>query len=233
MYVINIIFIHIFHLEDRINITINEQAEDGTLEKLLPSTIDHSGGFSVKDEFEKLMENIGGKDILKSFANDNMQDYLSMLREFEAKKNELWRGNVTIKIPHSFYDFLKKRKEGGIEKALQDSIYKVIYSKYKLRLMHPNPAECTEFYNFFQKTIQNVLNIIEQSVQETGVKVLIMVGGYADLEIFRDSLQTRFNSYRVVTCTPREPELAVLKSAVYLGHFPNTKQSRVQCYIYV
>lgn len=96
--------------------------------------------------------------------------------------------------------------------------------------MHTNPTECTEFYNFFLKTPQNVLNIIEQSVQETGVNVLIMVGGYADLEIFRDSLQTRFNSYRVVT--PREPGLAVLKSAVYLGHFPNTKQSRVQCYIY-
>lgn len=224
--------VHLYLLEDRVNITINEEAADGTLEKLLPSTIDHSGGFSVKDEFEKFMENIGSKDILKSLANDYMEDYLPIWREFEAKTNELSRKNVTIKIPHSFYDLLETWK-GGVEKALQDSIYKdrVTYSKYKLRLLRQDFKKNSECGDFFRKTIQNVLNIIEQSVQETGVKVLIMVGGYADFEIIRESLQKRFNTYRVVT--PHEPGLAVLKGAVCLGHFPNTKQSRVQCYIYV
>lgn len=38
------------------------------------------------DEFEKFMEMIGGKGIMKLFVEMDMEEYLIMLRDFEVKK---------------------------------------------------------------------------------------------------------------------------------------------------
>lgn len=172
------------------------------------------------------MENIGGKGILKSFAKDYMEDYFIMRRDFETKKRESSCKKVSIRIPHSFHNLMKKLINGGMEEALKSSIYKdsVTYDKYKLCLSHE------EFLKFFQKTILNTSNCIEENLQNTDVKVIIMVGGLADCEIIRNSLRDIFKKYEMVT--PNEPGLAVLKGAVYLGHVPNTKESKVQCYTY-
>lgn len=220
---------HLYPLGERVDITVIKQAEDGTLMKLFSSTIDHSGGFSVRDEYEKFMEKIGDKDILKSFEKDNMEDFLIMLREIETKRPELSCANVKVNIPYSFHNFFNTWHEGGIEKALQTSIYKdsVTYSKFKLSL------SLKEFDQFFQKAIQNVLDIIEHTLQETGVNAIVMVGGYADCRIIKDSFRKRFEIGNYSIVKPFRAGLAVLKGAVYLGHVPNTKQSRVECYIYV
>lgn len=226
MHIGRIILVHLSQLGRSVDIAVHERAEDGTLEKLFPLTKETSEGISVDDEYEKFMENIGGKGILKSFAKDYMEDYLIMRRDFETKKRESSCTKVYIRIPQSFDDLMKKLFKGGIKEALKSSIYKdsVTYDKYKLCLSHE------EFNTFFQKTILNTLNCIEENLQNTDVKVIIMVGGLADCEIIRNSLLERFENYQIVT--PDKPGLAVLKGAVYLGHFPNTKQSKVQCFTY-
>lgn len=218
--------VHLYQLGRCVDIAVHEQAEDGTLKKLYPCTKETFEGISVDDEYEKFMENIGGKGILKSFAKDYMEDYLIMRRDFETKKRELSCDKVYIRIPKHFDDFLQKQHKGGMKEALQFSIYKgrVAYDKYKLCLSHK------EFNNCFQKTIQKTLNCIEQNLQYTDAKVIIMVGGLADCVIIQNSLQEKLRTYRVVT--PHEAGLAVLKGAVYLGHVPNTKQSKVHCYTY-
>lgn len=225
MHIRFIILVHLYQLGRSVDITVHEQAEDGTLEKLFPLPKETSEDISVDDEYEKFMEKIGGEGILKAFAKDYMEDYLIMRREFETKKRDSSCTNVYIRIPKKFDDFIKKKK-GGMKKALQFSIYKdtVTYDKYKLCFSHK------EFNKFFQKTIQNTLNCIEQNLQNTDVKVIIMVGGLADCEIIQNSLQERFKNYKIVT--PHDAGRAVLKGAVYFGHLPNAKQSKVQCYIY-
>lgn len=216
---------YIYPLGGSLEIAVHKRAEDGTL-ALFPPTGDNCGGISVDDEYEKFLESIGGKGIIKTFAKDHIEDYFIMLREFEIKKRESSYSNVKIRIPESFHNLLKRKYEGGMEKALTLSIYKDIvnYSNYTLNLPHE------VFKMFFQKTIQNVSNLIEQTVQKTGVKVIIMVGGFADFVIIRDSIIERFKNNRIVV--PTDAGLAVLKGAVYMGHIPNTKSSQVQCYIY-
>lgn len=191
-----------------------------------PLTKETLEGISVDDEYEKFMENIGGKGILKTFAKDNMEDYLIMRRDFETKKRESSCTNVYIRIPEKFDDFLKKKYKGGMKGALHFSDYKgrVTFKNFKLRMSHK------EFNKFFQKTIQTTFKCIEKYLKCTDVKVIIMVGGLADCKIIQNSLQESLKGYKVVT--PHEPGLAVLKGAVYLGHVPNTKQSKVQCITY-
>lgn len=82
MHIGRIILVHLSQLGRSVDIAVHERAEDGTLEKLFPLTKETSEGISVDDEYEKFMENIGGKGILKSFAKDYMEDYLIMRRDF-------------------------------------------------------------------------------------------------------------------------------------------------------
>lgn len=86
--------------------------------KLFFFIIDYFGGFFVRDEYEKFMEKIGDKDILKFFEKDNMEDFLIMLREIEIKRFELLCVNVKVNILYSFYNFFNIWYEGGIEKVL-------------------------------------------------------------------------------------------------------------------
>lgn len=224
MYIINFVS-YIYSLGGSLEITVHKQAEDGTFVLFLPSG-DNCGGISVDDQYEKFLESIGGKDIIKAFAKNHTKDYLIMQREFEMKKQISSNTNVKIGIPESFHNLLKEKYKGGMEKALTLSIYKdnVNYSNYTLSLLHE------VFKNFLLSTIQNVSNLIEQTLQKTGVKVIIMVGGFADFVFIRESILDRFQNYRIGT--PTKAGLAVLKGAVYLGHIPNTKSSRVQSYTY-
>lgn len=194
---------------------------------MYPPTRENCGGISVDEEFEKFMENIGGEGIMKSFAKDQIEDYLDMQREFEMNKRESSKTVIRIRIPMKFHDTMKKRYEGGMKAALHLSPYResVSYDRYKLTL----PPEV--FKTFFNKTIQNVSNLITQNPQKGGVKSIILVGGLAGSKIIRDSLREKFLDTYVIVI-PSEAELAVLKGAVYLGHIPNSKSSQVQCLTY-
>lgn len=102
-----------------VDITVHKQADDGTLEELIPATGGPTGGVTVDKEFEKFLEKIGGSGILKSFAEISMEDHLTMLREFEIKKREDPKSKVHIKIPLKLDSFISKKKPGGISKALK------------------------------------------------------------------------------------------------------------------
>lgn len=212
---------------DSVKVAVLEFAADGTLKKLYPPTRENCGGISVDEEFEKFMENIGGEGIMKSFAKDHIEDFLMMQREFETKKRESSNKAIKIRIPESFHKTLKKRYNGGMEAALHLSPYRDIVSFFSFKLILPPEV----FKTFFNKTIQNVSNLITQNPQKGGVKSIIMVGGLAGSEIIRDSLRERFSDTYVIV-TPPEAELAVLKGAVYLGHIPSSKSSQVQCLTY-
>lgn len=63
----------------------------------------------MDDEFEKFMEIIGGEGIMKLFVENNMEEYLVMLKEFEEKKNvDLGFGFIVeIYVLSIFYEFIK------------------------------------------------------------------------------------------------------------------------------
>lgn len=56
------------------------------------------GGILVDGEYEKFLEKIGGKGILKEFVKISMEDFLFILKEFEVKKCEVFDKVVRIKM---------------------------------------------------------------------------------------------------------------------------------------
>lgn len=211
------------------DITVHKQTADGTLEEMLPATGGPLGGTSVDDEYVKLLDTIGGKGILEAFSKISMEDYLSILKEFEAKKREVSDSLVRIKIPVKFADSIRKRITGGLQKALQNSIYKnsITYKNYKLCL------QLSEFEKLFQNTINGIIKCVADILSNKDfddVKDIIMVGGFSDCKLIQRALKEKFTTRHFII--PDEAGLAVLKGAVFFGHLPNAISRRAARYTY-
>lgn len=229
------------------DITVHKRTVDGTLEELYPATGGPLGGTSVDSEYEKIFEEIAGKDILKSFAKESMEDYLAMLRDFEAKKRDSSGANksessganksdgpaqetkVRIVIPLKLDKYIKEKIPGGISKALQMSNYKgsITYNNYKLCLKLPI------FQNLFQNAIDGIIKCVAKVLANKDfddVTNIIMVGGFSDCKFVQAALREKFKTRDFII--PADAGLAILKGAVYFGHLPNAISRRAARYTY-
>lgn len=211
------------------DITVHKQTTDGTLEELLPATGGPLGGISVDGEYKKLLETIGGKGILEAFAKISMEDYLSIFKEFEAKKREVSDKVVRIKIPLKFDQCVKNKIKGGLAKALQNSIYgeRITYKNNKLWL------QLSEFEKLFKNAIDGIIKCVADIFTNKDfddVKDVIMVGGFSDCKLIQKALREKFKTRNFII--PTEAGLAVLKGAVYFGHLPNAISRRAARYTY-
>lgn len=212
------------------DITVHKQTKDGTLEELYPATGGPLGGISVDGEFEKLLEIIAGTNILKSFAERSMEDYLNMLRDFEAKKRDSSEQKwIRIVIPLKLDKYIKEKIPGGLSKALQKPIYKdsITYKNYKLCL------QLSEFQKLFQNAIDGIISCIANVLANKDfddVRNIIMVGGFSECKFVQAALREKFKTRHFII--PAEAGLAVLKGAVYFGHLPNAISRRAARYTY-
>lgn len=207
------------------------------MEELYPATGGPLGGISVDSEYEKIFEEIAGKDILKSFAEESMEDYLAMLRDFEAKKRDSSGANksdsseskVRIVIPWKLDNYIREKIPGGISKALQGSIYKgnITYNNYKLCL------KLSEFQKLFQNAIDGIIKCVAKVLANKDfddVTNIIMVGGFSECRFVQAALREKFKTRDFII--PAEAGLAILKGAVYFGHLPNAISRRAARYTY-
>lgn len=187
--------------------------ENGTLKEMILVNRGQFTGISVDDEFEKFLETIGGKGIMNSFAEVNMNDYLTMLRDFEVKKFKALESDIIrIYVPVTLDELINQKFKGGIPEALQSTIYgnDVTFSNQKLCISN------FVFNTFFQNAINNISKFVEKILTKTDTKDIIIIGRLADCKLVKDSLLERFKTYRIII--PHEAGLASLKGAVYFGH---------------
>lgn len=208
--------------------TIHRQANDGTLEELLPTTSVPFGGTSVNEEFEKFLEAIAGKGILESFARDHFNLYLDLMNDFEFKKIES-SPKVRIRIPLEFEKYVNEKNGVRLAKALQNSYYRntVTYKYYKLCF------NLSEFEKLFRNAIDGIIECVANILTTNefyDVNHIIMVGGFSNCGIVKKALREKFKTRRFII--PIEPELADLKGAVYFGHLPNSISRRAARYTY-
>lgn len=180
----------------------------------------------MNDEFEKFMETIVGKGVMKLFAEVDLEDYLTMLKSFERKKYDYFGSGsfVRINVPSTLDELIKQQFSEGIPEALQRTIYRdsVTYKRSML---------CIPYFvykTFFHKAINKITKFMEEILKKTDTKNIIIFGRFADCEIIQQSLLERFKSYRVVI--PPDAGFAVLKGAVYFGHIGNKTSIRVARY---
>lgn len=90
---------------------------------MIPATGGPIGGTTVDTAFETFLETIGGEDILKTFKDSCMEDYLLLFSEFEAKKRDGGESKVRVTIPLELERLIKENRKMTINKILEDSEY--------------------------------------------------------------------------------------------------------------
>ena len=220
-----------FQIGGTVDITVHKQTDDNTLEEIIPATGGPVGGTTVDRAFETFLETIGGEDTLQTFKNSYMEDYLLLIREFEAKKRAGNNTKVRITVPLSFETLVKKKR--GVKNmatVLEKSQYKGRVNYKNKKLMFDEP---TVFKSFFNQAINGVIHCIKDILKEKScddLSDIIMVGGFSESELIQKSLREEFPSKRFLI--PYDPGLAVLKGAVYFGHIPNAISKRVARFTY-
>lgn len=203
-----------------------KQEKNGTFKGSSLASGGHLREISVDDEFEKFMETIGGEGIMTLFAENYMEEYLAMSKEFEEKKYvDLGSGSIVeIHVPISLHELIKQKYKGGLPEALKSTIYRESVTYKHSMLCIPFSV----FKTFFQKAINNITKFIEEILTKTDTKNIIIISRFADCQIIQKSILENFKTHRVVI--PPDQEFVVLKGAVYFGHVRNTTSILVSCY---
>lgn len=159
---------------------------------------------------------IFGKSVIEEFRRDEMEDYLDLVRGFEAKKRAIKsEQRVGFTLPVSLIELIKM-KHKNVDSAIEKSDYKnkVWFSKQKLRI-HP---DC--FYLLFHETNDKIVSFIRETLSHpelNGVETILMVGDYSECELMQTTCRKAFGK-TIQLVIPEEAGQVVVKGAVVYAH---------------
>ncbi|XP_052778678.1 heat shock 70 kDa protein 12A-like [Mya arenaria] len=215
-----------------IDITVHEVTESGGVKELYKASGGAWGGTKVDASFEEFLVCLTDKSVVKKFKQDNLDDYIELLRRFEVKKREIDPDKdtkVVMSIPLAFFTTVKKRLHKDLNKAVKKSFYSnsVSLSGDKLKI---DPAVAQSFFKeSVDNTIEHVKDILQKR-ENRGVEAILMVGGFSESKMLSKAFKRTFPTLKMIL--PDEAGLAVLKGAVIFGHEPREIVERISKYTY-
>ncbi|XP_052215038.1 heat shock 70 kDa protein 12A-like isoform X6 [Dreissena polymorpha] len=211
-----------------IDITVHEVCERGTLKEIHKASGGYWGGTKVDEAFIEFLSEITDVKAMKRFKDENMEDYIDLLREFEIKKRAIdtnTSSKVTIKVPLSLSDLSKEIT--GI--LLQDKLPTTRYGKQvSLAAGGKSRLDADVMRTFFNTSMSNIIDHVSgllQTADCSGVETILMVGGYSESSLLQETMKKRFSKLCIIV--PPDAGLAVLKGAVIYGHCPTAIIERV------
>lgn len=208
------------------DITVQKVERDGKLSQLRTASGGNWGGNCVNNSFfEDLTKSLGQK-VFQKFVTTNSGDYFYLKNQFEVAKRNFKNDQeiVYLHIPSSLKKITKEvngKKIGDIFNELETR-EKVNYSDGKLNY------DSEYFKKFFSSSVQSIVDEVKRVLKSkrcSEVEYILMVGGFSDSEIVRESIKMAFPEIRVIN--PEDASLSVLKGGVLFGHDPETVRFRV------
>jgi hypothetical protein len=185
----------------------------------------------VTDKFQKFIEEIVGAKAMKSFIDNEMEDYLDLLRDFEMKKRQVKanKPSITIIIPLSMNDVLEENSANkDFATAVKSSKYScdLEFRRSKLTL---NEKLTMQLFEPIAKEIIKKMDDVFQHVSSE-IPYILLVGGFSECEIVRQRIKEHFKSKTVIA--PHDSGLIVLKGAVFFGYLPEAISIRCAPYTF-
>ncbi|KAJ8297634.1 hypothetical protein KUTeg_024165 [Tegillarca granosa] len=215
-----------------VDITVREVMKDRTLKELYGACGNAKGGNTVNKDMLEFLTEIIGDDIMKEFKMTQKAGYFDLEKEIETKKRapEIQDQKIPIVLPGTLLDLYSTKKGCDLEKCekLQKDFKKTVSLKHA-RLK----VDLQYFPLFFKKSVDSILSNIREILSQdfaSGLKDVILVGGYADCPTIRRAIESVFEELSFVI--PHDAGLAVLKGAVLYGHNPNVVSARMCRYTY-
>lgn len=218
-----------------VDITVHEIQSGENIKELQKASGGDWGGTKVDDAFEAFMGKVFGEDSYQKFKEEDVEDYIDLLRDFEIKKRKISINQqddlVTMHFPASLGEVLKETKHMDANMVVAKSTYadKVFIAKDKMRVKTSLLVDLfQEQCDSITKHVTKLLNTPELS----GCTTIVMVGGFSESPVLQEKVKEALKYRCVSTIIPQDPGLAVLKGAVIFGHKPTTITERVLRHTY-
>lgn len=200
-----------------IDIAAHELDADHSLKKIHPACGGDGGGSSVDETFLDYLKQVYGIESFGEYKKNKPDDYLYLLREFEARKRALQVDSdenkmLQLRIPDSFHEIATSRTD--LQKTPDESDINCV-ARDKMRIKQ------RKFQQFFDNSKHKIEQYVSQLLQNdtlNDIAAIILVGGYANSQLLQDFMKEKFNDKKVIV--PHRAESAVLRGAVVFGHDP-------------
>ncbi|RUS16017.1 hypothetical protein BC937DRAFT_91694 [Endogone sp. FLAS-F59071] len=198
------------------------------------------GSTFIDEAFVKYVKKICGAANVDNLIASHEGDWLKMMNLWEQKKRDFADDSdeeESIPIPLSLrhlmaQDRLAEQWDGESDNELDEDELENI------------TITVDDFRNMFDPIVDDTLNLVEDQLQRSCVALneyksqnsgstqdykidkIFFVGGFSASEYLWKKAQERLGG-RVQLLRPSEPGAAVVKGAVYLGRFPNSRRTRI------
>ncbi|ERE69761.1 heat shock protein 12B [Cricetulus griseus] len=186
------------------------------------------GAVGVDLAFEQLLCRIFGEDFIAKFKRQRPAAWVDLTIAFEARKRTAGphrAGALNISLPFSFIDFYRKQRGHNVETALRrSSVNFVKWSSQGMLRM-----SCEAMNELFQPTVSGIIQHIEMLLarpEVQGVKLLFLVGGFAESAVLQHAVQTALGTRGLRVVVPHDVGLTILKGAVLFGQAPGVVRVR-------
>ncbi|XP_077157425.1 heat shock 70 kDa protein 12B isoform X2 [Paroedura picta] len=211
-----------------VDLTVHQiEQPQGTLKELYKASGGPYGAVGVDLAFEKLLCQIFGEDFIATFKAKRPAAWVDLTIAFEARKRTAAphrSSPLNISLPFSFVDFYRKHRGQNVETALKRSSVNLV--KWSSQGMLRISSEAMN--ELFQPTVCQIINHIDELMRKPevqGVKLLFLVGGFAESAILQHAVQSAFSGIcRVII--PQDVGLTILKGAVLFGLDPTIVRVR-------
>ncbi|XP_052079326.1 heat shock 70 kDa protein 12A-like isoform X2 [Mytilus californianus] len=208
-----------------VDITSNEILESGQLKEIHSASGGPWGGNIINTRIWKLLRGIFGDKTVTKFIAEHRDDYLELARKVELKKRTVSSdGKMRLEIPRSLIIEANKSNPDTFAQEYKDKV-KLI----KNMLIFSPDVVLQIFKDGIDKIIIYVQDLLDQP-KTKGVSTILLVGGYASCDLLKDAMKTKFNNLTVIC--PLDPDLAVLKGAVIIGHMDTPIVGRIAKFHY-
>lgn len=186
-------------------------------------------GTSVDEGYLKLFQTVFGEKTMEKLKENDMMEFLAILRSFESKKRlvcEEFSENVSVNLATMLSKRLKKKSK-KINKILNECSLKGLIS------FHDNKIKFSPVLikSLFNHPIFGILEQIKNLLRKhEAIKSIILVGGFSESRLLQEKLKESIEGKTFII--PNECGLSVLKGAVLYGHSPLSITSRITKYSY-
>lgn len=205
--------------------TVHELQKDGSIKEVSKVSGGPHGAIKVNQQFESLLEELFGEQNVGRYRHEHPSDWLNLKNDFEAKKHghrildsELM---TNIRLPRSFVSLASKNQTRAMHKyessnvTLKNGEYLALSSRMMKKLFEPTV-----------ELIKDHLKNLLQQPKLSKVKIMLLVGGFADSALLQQGIKSAFSG-RIKVLVPNNPSIAVVQGAVLFGKKPGKITERV------
>jgi molecular chaperone DnaK (HSP70) len=207
-----------------IDITVHEVEKTGGVKEVNAACGGGWGGTIVDKAFENMLCDIFTKKIYEKFKIEETEDWLDLWRDFEVKKRAVSpdkSSRINMKFPISLINMYEKVTKQSLSEALSRSKFAddISHTGDKLKFS----AEV--FKSLFDTSIEKTIGYVKGVIRNTGVKSILMVGGFSESPLLQQAVKSSFPGVCVII--PKDASSAILRGALIFGHSPKVITERV------